>query len=185
MKTEEEFRLLAKECRQLFERKLGDYGASWRLLRPSSLTDQIFIKAKRIRTLETTDVNMVGEGIRPELIGIINYSIVGLIQLAKGYSDEVDMSVEEAMKEYDTYMEEAIQLMKRKNHDYGEAWRGMRCSSYTDLILTKLNRTKQIENHEGKTDVSEGIDANYYDMLNYAMFYMIKMLENESKENNL
>lgn len=185
METEEEFRLLAKECRELFQRKLGDYGASWRLLRPSSLTDQIFIKAKRIRTLETTGVNMVGEGIRPELIGIINYSIVGLIQLEKGYSDEVDMSVEEAMGEYDKYMEEAVQLMKRKNHDYGEAWRGMRCSSYTDLILTKLNRTKQIENHEGKTDVSEGIDANYFDMLNYAMFYLIKMLENESKENNL
>lgn len=185
MITEEEFKLLAEECRRLFERKLGDYGASWRLLRPSSLTDQIFIKAKRIRTLETTNVNLVGEGIRPELIGIINYSIVGLIQLSKGYSDEVDMSVANAMNEYDKYMEEAFQLMKRKNHDYGEAWRGMRCSSYTDLILTKLNRTKQIENNEGKTVVSEGIDANYYDMLNYAMFYLIKMLENESKENNL
>ena len=145
METEEEFRLLAKECRELFQRKLGDYGASWRLLRPSSLTDQIFIKAKRIRTLETTDVNMVGEGIRPELIGIINYSIVGLIQLEKGYSDEVDMSVEEAMGEYDKYMEEAIQLMKRKNHDYGEAWRGMRCSSYTDLILTCLSQEEQTQ----------------------------------------
>lgn len=185
MKTEEEFRLLANECRTLFQRKLGDYGASWRLLRPSSLTDQIFIKAKRIRTLETTDVNMVDEGIRPELIGIINYSIVGLIQLEKGFSDDVDISVDEALNEYDHFMEEAIQLMKRKNHDYGEAWRGMRCSSYTDLILTKLIRTKQIENHQGRTDVSEGIDANYYDMLNYAMFYMIKFLENESKENNI
>lgn len=183
MKTEQEFRLLAKECRQLFEKKLGDYGASWRLLRPSSLTDQIFIKAKRIRTLETTEVNMVGEGIRPELIGIINYSIVGLIQIAKGFSDDVDMRNDEAMREYDHYMEEAVQLMMRKNHDYGEAWRGMRCSSYTDLILTKLNRTKQIEDHQGHTEVSEGIDANYYDMLNYAMFYLIKMYE--SKKDNI
>ena len=179
MKTEEQFRLLAGECRQLFEKKLGDYGASWRLLRPSSLTDQIFIKAKRIRTLETTGVSLVGEGIRPEIVGIINYSIVGLIQIERGFADTVDIGNDEAMALYDHYMEEAVQLMMRKNHDYGEAWRGMRCSSYTDLILTKLNRTKQIEDHEGRTEVSEGIDANYYDMLNYAMFYLIKIYESQ------
>lgn len=178
-KTEEEYKILGQECRGIFEKKLKDYGASWRILRPSSLTDQLFIKASRIRTLETTDENMVGEGIRSELIGIINYSIVGLIQLELGFSDKIDMTAEKAMEKYDFYFAETISLMNRKNHDYGEAWRGMRTSSYTDLILTKLNRTKQIEDNNGKTIISEGIDANYYDILNYAMFYLIKLTENE------
>lgn len=184
-KTEEEYKTLGRECRDIFEKKLKDYGAAWRILRPSSLTDQLFIKASRIRTLETTDENMVGEGIRPEIIGIINYSIVGLIQLELGYVDKIDITAEEAMEHYDHYFAETINLMNRKNHDYGEAWRGMRTSSYTDLILTKLNRTKQIENNNGKTLVSEGIDANYYDILNYAMFYLIKLTENESEKNYL
>lgn len=178
MKTEEEYRLIGNECREMFRKKLGDYGASWRILRVASLTDQLFIKARRIRTLETTDVNMVGEGIRPELIGLVNYSIIGLIQLEKGYADTIDMSTDEAMAEYDRHFDEVLQLMLRKNHDYGEAWREMRVTSYTDLILTKLNRTKQIEDNFGKTTVSEGIDANYMDILNYSMFYLIKIYEN-------
>jgi len=178
MKTEEEFRAIGAECREMFRKKLGDYGASWRILRVESLTDQLFIKARRIRTLETTDVNMVGEGIRPELIGLVNYSIIGLIQLEKGFADAIDMSTEEAMSAYDRHFDEVLQLMLKKNHDYGEAWRGMRVTSYTDLILTKLNRTKQIEDNKGKTEVSEGIDANYMDILNYSMFYLIKIYEN-------
>lgn len=177
-KTEEEYRELGKECRGIFEKKLNDYGAAWRILRASSLTDQLFIKANRIRTLETTEVNMVGEGIRPELIGIINYSIVGLIQLELGHVDQIDMTPKQAIAKYDEYFEATLQLMLKKNHDYGEAWRSMRTSSYTDLILTKLNRTKQIEDHNGMTQISEGIDANYYDILNYAMFYLIKLTEN-------
>lgn len=176
-RTEKEYRELGKECRSIFEKKLNDYGAAWRILRASSLTDQIFIKANRIRTLETTEVNMVGEGIRPELIGIINYSIVGLIQLELGHVDQIDMTPVEAIAKYDEYFEATLQLMLKKNHDYGEAWRSMRTSSYTDLILTKLNRTKQIEDHNGRTQISEGIDANYYDILNYAMFYLIKLTE--------
>lgn len=178
MKTEEEYRKIGAECREMFQRKLGDYGASWRILRVESLTDQLFIKARRIRTLETTNVNMVGEGIRPELIGLVNYSIIGLIQLEKGFADTIDMGIEEALEEYDRHFEEVLQLMLKKNHDYGEAWRGMRVTSYTDLILTKLNRTKQIEDNLGKTEISEGIDANYMDILNYAMFYLIKIYEN-------
>lgn len=177
MKTEDEYRAIGTECREMFRRKLGDYGASWRILRIESLTDQLFIKARRIRTLETTNVNMVGEGIRPELIGLVNYSIIGLIQLEKGFSDTIDMNTNQAMEAYDRHFEEVLQLMLKKNHDYGEAWRGMRVTSYTDLILTKLNRTKQIEDNRGKTDVSEGIDANYMDILNYAMFYLIKIYE--------
>lgn len=178
MKTEEEYREIGKECREMFHKKLGDYGAAWRIMRVESLTDQLFIKARRIRTLETTNVNMVGEGIRPELIGLVNYSIIGLIQLEKGYADEIDMDVNEALKAYDRHFEGVLQLMLKKNHDYGEAWRGMRVTSYTDLILTKLNRTKQIEDNSGQTLVSEGIDANYMDIMNYSMFYLIKIYEN-------
>jgi len=178
MKTEQEFKEIGRECREMFRKKLGDYGASWRILRVESLTDQLFIKARRIRTLETTNVNMVGEGIRPELIGLVNYSIIGLIQLEKGYADTIDMSVEQAMEAYDRHFDQVLQLMLKKNHDYGEAWRGMRVTSYTDLILTKLNRTKQIEDNMGRTEVSEGIDANYMDIMNYSMFYLIKIYEN-------
>ena len=165
------------ECRTLFEKKLHDYGASWRILRPSSLTDQLFIKAKRIRSLEIKKESMVGEGIRPEFIALINYGIVGLIQLEKGYVDEVDIAPEKAMDLYDKHAQEALALMLRKNHDYDEAWRSMRVSSYTDLILMKLNRTKQIEGNDGKTLISEGIDANYLDMINYSVFGLIKLAE--------
>ena len=164
-------------CRSLFEKKLHDYGASWRILRPQSLTDQLFIKAKRIRSLEIKKESLVDEGIRPEFIALINYGIVGLIQLDKGFSDTVDMSNDDAMALYDRYAHEALELMKRKNHDYDEAWRGMRVSSYTDFILTKIERIKEIENLEGGTLVSEGIDANYMDIINYAVFGVIKLSE--------
>lgn len=154
---------------------MKDYGPSWRIMRPQSLTDQIFIKANRIRSLEIKGVSMVNEGIRPEFIGIVNYGVIGLIQLAKGFADTTDITNEEALALYDKYITETKELMYAKNHDYDEAWRGMRISSYTDLILMKIYRTKQIESHGGKTIVSEGVDANYKDMINYALFGLIKL----------
>lgn len=162
-------------CRDLFAQKLHDYGAAWRIMRPSSVTDQIFIKANRIRSLETKGVSLVGEGIRPEFVAIVNYSIVGLIQLELGHAERDDMTPQQALEHYDRHAKAALELMLKKNHDYDEAWRGMRISSYTDLILMKLFRTKQIEGLEGKTLVSEGIDANYMDMMNYAVFGLIKL----------
>ena len=177
LKTEQQFKAVMGECRALFEKKLHDYGASWRILRPSSLTDQLYIKAKRIRSLEIKKESLVGEGIRPEFIALINYGIVGLIQLEKSFVDEVDMTPEEAMKLYDLHAQEALELMLKKNHDYDEAWRSMRVSSYTDFILTKIQRVKEIEDIAGATLVSEGIDANYMDIINYAVFGAIKMNE--------
>ena len=150
-KTEEQFKRVMDECRTLFAKKLHDYGASWRILRPSSLTDQLFIKAKRIRSLEITGTSLVGEGIRPEFIALINYGIIGLIQLEKGYVDTVDTKPEEALALYDAHAKECLELMLRKNHDYNEAWRDMRISSYTDFILTKIQRIKEIEGLDGKT----------------------------------
>ena len=175
--TNRQFEEVIKACRALYVKKLQDYGASWRIMRPESLTDQIFIKAKRIRSIETKGVSLIDEGIRSELIGIVNYGIIALIQLEYGFSDTVDKDAEWAQKEYDKYANAALELMKKKNHDYDEAWRGMRTTSYTDLILTKINRTKEIESHDGKTVVSEGIDANYMDMINYAVFGLIKIME--------
>ena len=172
--TPEQFKYIMAKCRELFCNKLHDYGAAWRIMRPSSVTDQIFIKANRIRSIEVKGVTMVDEGIMPEFIGIVNYGIVGLIQLELGYAEQEDLSKEEAMVYYDKYAEMALNLMLRKNHDYNEAWRGMRTSSYTDLILTKICRTKQIEDLDGATQVSEGVDANYMDMINYAVFGLIK-----------
>ncbi len=178
-KTNAQFEQVIAECRSLFEKKLHDYGASWRILRPQSLTDQLFIKAKRIRSLEIKKESLVGEGIRPEFIALINYGIVGLIQLSKGFADTVDISNDEAMTLYDRHAAEALELMKRKNHDYDEAWRGMRVSSYTDFVLTKIERIKEIENLDGGTLVSEGIDANYMDIINYAVFGVIKLSEKD------
>ena len=177
--TEEQFKEAMRQCRSLFEKKLHDYGASWRILRPSSLTDQLFIKAKRIRSLEIKKQSLVGEGIKPEFVALINYGIVGLIQLEKGFADTVDMTPGEAMALYDRHADEALQLMLRKNHDYDEAWRSMRVSSYTDLILTKIERVKEIENLGGNTLVSEGIGSNYMDIINYAVFGVIKLTEEE------
>ena len=173
--TNDQFKQIIAECRDLFSKKLHDYGASWRILRPSSVTDQILIKANRIRSLEIKGVSLVGEGIYPEFIGIVNYGIVGLIQLELGFADKEDMTPEKALEYYDKYSTAALELMIRKNHDYDEAWRAMRISSYTDLILMKLYRTKQIESLSGATLVSEGIDANYMDMINYSVFGLIKL----------
>ncbi|MCF0159578.1 MAG: DUF1599 domain-containing protein [Bacteroidaceae bacterium] len=173
--TKQQFEEVMAGCRELFSRKLHDYGAAWRILRPSSVTDQILIKANRIRSIEVKGVTLVDEGIFPEFVAIVNYGIVGLIQLELGYSDKEDMSPDKAMEYYDKYAQNALELMLRKNHDYDEAWRAMRISSYTDLILMKLYRTKQIESLNGATLVSEGIDANYMDMINYSVFGLIKL----------
>lgn len=176
METKAQFEQVLQECRTLFAKKLHDYGAAWRIMRPSSITDQIYIKANRIRSLETKKVSLVGEGIRPEFIGIVNYAIIGLIQLELGFADTTEeMTPDEALAAYDKWAQSTLELMLRKNHDYDEAWRSMRVSSYTDLILMKIFRTKQIESLSGETLVSEGIDANYMDMMNYAVFGLIKL----------
>ena len=173
-KTNAEFESAVAECRAIFASKLHDYRASWRIMRPQSLTDQLFIKAKRIRRLELTGESAVGEGIRPEFMALVNYGIVGLIQLEKGFADTVDIDADEALRLYDGHAREALELMKRKNHDYDEAWRDMRTSSYTDLILTKIERIKEIENLGGETLVSEGVDSNLMDIINYSVFALIK-----------
>jgi hypothetical protein len=162
-------------CRNLFINKMQDYGSAWRILRLPSLTDQIFIKAQRIRSLQQNAVRKVDEGEVSEFIGIINYCIMALVQLEKGVVEQPDLSVEEATELYDKNVAITKQLMQDKNHDYGEAWREMRVSSLTDLILQKLLRVKQIEDNAGKTIVSEGIDANYQDMVNYAVFALIHL----------
>ncbi|MBR6749522.1 MAG: DUF1599 domain-containing protein [Bacteroidaceae bacterium] len=162
-------------CRELFAKKLKDYGPAWRILRATSLTDQIFIKANRIRSIEMKGESRIAEGVRSELIGIVNYGIIGLIQLELGHSVREDISSEQALDLYDRYMTQTKNLMYDKNHDYDEAWRLMRPSSYTDLILSKVHRTKQIEDNQGVTIVSEGIDANYMDMVNYALFGLIRI----------
>ena len=159
----------------LFAKKLHDYGAAWRIMRPSSVTDQIFIKANRIRSIEIKGVTLVNEGIRPEFIAIVNYGIIGLIQLEQGYAETDDMTEQQALEQYDKHAKAALELMLAKNHDYDEAWRSMRITSYTDLILMKIYRTKQIEALSGNTLVSEGIDANYMDMINYSVFALIKL----------
>ena len=176
MNTREQFEQIMAESRTLFQKKLHDYGAAWRIMRPQSVTDQIYIKANRIRSIETKGEHLVDEGVRPELVAIVNYAIIGLIQLQKGVAEVSDsMSEQEALEEYDRYAHQCLELMLKKNHDYDEAWRQMRTSSYTDLILMKIYRTKQIETLSGATLVSEGIDANYMDMLNYAVFGLIKL----------
>ena len=173
--TKQQFEEVIAICRDLFCKKLADYGASWRILRPESVTDQIYIKANRIRSLETKKESKVQEGIFPEFIGIVNYGVIGLIQLQLKYADQVDISVDEALALYDKYITQTKELMYAKNHDYDEAWRSMRVTSYTDLILMKIYRTKEIEGNRGETLVSEGIDANYMDMINYALFGLIKL----------
>lgn len=172
--TSQQYDHAASICRDIYVKKLKDYGASWRILRQTSVTDQIFIKANRIRSIETKGVNKVGEDIRGELMAIVNYSIIGLIQIELGETTCDDIDSERAIDLYDKYIQIAKDLMMAKNHDYDEAWRLMRPQSYTDLILQKINRTKQIEDNHGKTLISEGIDANYYDMINYAIFGLIK-----------
>ena len=173
--TSKEYNAVVEECRSLFIKKMSDYGSAWRILRLPSLTDQIFIKAQRIRQLQENSVRKVDEGEKSEFIGIINYSIMALVQLELGVVENPDLNTEEATELYDKHIAITKELMENKNHDYGEAWRDMRISSLTDLILQKLLRVKQIEDNKGKTIVSEGIDANYQDMINYAVFAMIHM----------
>lgn len=186
MTTQQQFEQAIALCRDIFVKKMYDYGTAWRVLRIPSLTDQIYIKANRIRSLQTKGVSKVGEGIVPEFIAIVNYAIMGVIQLELGVADGTnkdDLHDERMAEAYDKQVEAALQLMLRKNHDYDEAWRLMRVSSYVDFILTKVFRTKQIEEHEGNTLVSEGIDANYLDMLNYAIFAIIKLEVEKSEQN--
>ncbi|MGB1020874.1 MAG: DUF1599 domain-containing protein [Flavobacteriaceae bacterium] len=173
--TQKEYNAIRESCRNLFEKKMHDYGAAWRILRLPSLTDQIFIKAQRIRGLQELQEQRVAEGQESEFIGIINYALMALIQLDQGIAEQPDLSIGRALKLFDAEFEKAQSLMEAKNHDYGEAWRDMRVSSLTDLILQKLLRVKQIENNQGKTLVSEGIDANYLDMVNYAVFALIHL----------
>ncbi|MGM9686287.1 MAG: DUF1599 domain-containing protein [Bacteroidaceae bacterium] len=175
--TNQQFKTEFGKCRELFVKKLHDYGPAWRILRPSSVTDQILIKANRIRSIEIKKEALVNEGVYEEFQGIINYGIIALIQLKLGFAEKADISVEEVIKLYDEFALQVLELMKRKNHDYDEAWRAMRISSYTDLILMKIYRTKEIESNDGVTLVSEGVDANYMDMINYSVFALIKMDE--------
>ena len=183
--TEQQFDEIASVCSDIFTKKMKDYGASWRILRPQSVTDQIFIKANRIRSIETKGISKVDEGIRSELIAIVNYGIIGLIQLELGCAETDDLTYEKGLALYKKYLLEAKKLMMDKNHDYDEAWRAMRMQSYTDLILMKIYRTKQIEDNLGKTLISEGIDANYFDMINYAVFGLIKFSEAEKNDKKL
>ena len=176
--TSEQYNAVISECRDLFLNKMKDYGSAWRILRLPSLTDQIYIKAQRIRSLQENKVQKVDEGQKSEFIGIVNYAIMALIQLHKGVADEPDLEAKEAVALYDDQVAITKSLMEDKNHDYGEAWRDMRVSSLTDLIIQKLLRVKQIEDNRGKTLVSEGIDANYQDMINYAVFAMIHLGSN-------
>lgn len=178
--TSKQYDEVISHCRQLYVNKMKDYGPAWRILRLPSLTDQIFIKAQRIRSIEQKGTQLVEDDLRGEFIGILNYSIMALIQLELGVSDKIDLGAEEATQLFDKYTGQTKDLMERKNHDYGEAWREMRISSITDLILQKVLRIKQIEDNSGKTIVSEGLDANYMDMVNYAAFVLIKMSETET-----
>jgi hypothetical protein len=177
-KTNQQYNAVMEACRSVFTDKMNDYGTAWRILRPASLTDQIYIKACRIRSIEEKGISRVNEGIGAEFTGIINYAIMGLIQLEIGTS-ESDLSKDKTLEIYNYWFEKAKSLMQDKNHDYGEAWRKMRISSYTDLILMKIKRTKQIEDNFGQTQVSEGIDANYFDIINYAVFALIKINFND------
>ncbi|MCX6235852.1 MAG: DUF1599 domain-containing protein [Bacteroidetes bacterium] len=177
--TYQQFDQVIEKCREIFLTKMKDYGISWRILRTPSLTDQIYIKANRIRSIDEKGIQKVNEGILPEFIGIVNYSVMALIQLELGSSDNPGMDVEEVIGLYEKYIEKAKGLMLDKNHDYGEAWRNMRISSFTDIIMMKLLRIKQIEDHEGKTYISEGIDANYLDIINYGVFALIKLKESK------
>jgi hypothetical protein len=177
--TSKQYDAVIEKCRSLYSNKLKDYGCAWRILRLPSLTDQIFIKAQRIRQLQENRMRKVEEGEVSEFMGIVNYSVMALIQLEKGVAEQPDLSAEEAIKLYDKHVVITKSLMEDKNHDYGEAWRDMRVSSLTDLILQKLLRVKQIEDNKGKTIVSEGIDANYQDMINYAVFALIHLKESD------
>lgn len=178
--TDAQYTKVIANCKEIYSKKTKDYGTSWRILRPSSLTDQLFIKAQRIRTIQEAGHSEIDDSVDSEFVAIVNYCIMALIQFSEQGLKELELSEKQAISLYEKYAEEAYQLMKKKNHDYGEAWRDMRVSSLTDLILTKILRIKQIEDNKGNTIISEGIDANYYDMLNYAVFALIHL----TQENN-
>ncbi len=178
--TSAQFDAVIQRCKDIFLKKNTDYGTSWRIFRISSITDQLFIKASRIRGIETKGMHLVEEGIEPEFIGIVNYSLMGLIQMQLGTDSELELSRERSEQLYDQTVAEVKALMMQKNHDYGEAWRDMRVSSFTDMILVRLMRIKQMEDNQGATLISEGIDANYMDMINYAIFALIKISEDEA-----
>lgn len=175
--TSEQYQQIVQNCREIFKQKTTDYGTSWRIARASSLTDQIFIKANRIRTIQETKENKVGESIEGEFGAIINYCVMAIIQVRGNDNLGVELNEQQALFLYDAVVQEAFELMEKKNHDYGEAWRDMRVSSLTDMILMKLLRVKQMEDNDGKTIISEGIDANYFDMFNYAVFALIHLTE--------
>jgi len=178
--TSGQFDSAIKTCKDIFLAKMKDYGSAWRVLRPESLTDQIYIKANRIRSIQGKGTHLVIEDEWPEFIGIINYAVIALIQLELGNSDEMNMNPDEIEAYYDKYVHAAKSLMMDKNHDYDEAWRNMRVSSLTDIILMKLLRVKQIEDNKGRTFISEGVDANYFDMINYGVFALIKLTEQKN-----
>ncbi|MDP4636809.1 MAG: DUF1599 domain-containing protein [Crocinitomicaceae bacterium] len=180
--TSLEYTKVMNVCRDIFLKKTKDYGTAWRILRPSSLTDQLFIKAQRIRTIQETGENKVGEDVEDEFRAIVNYCIMAIIQLLEKDLKELELDPEKALQLYNHYAAEAQSLMARKNHDYGEAWRDMRVSSLTDLILMKILRIKQIEDNDGQTIMSEGIDANYFDMLNYSVFALIHLTNTPKKK---
>jgi len=167
-------------CKEIYVKKIKDYGTSWRILRPTSLTDQLFIKAQRIRTIEDNGISKVDEGVEGEFMGLINYSVIGLIQLEMPANQELELPLANAVEKYDAHIATNKTLMMAKNHDYGEAWRDMRISSMTDLILMKINRIKQIEDNKGVTLISEGIDSHYRDIINYAIFALIKLSERDN-----
>lgn len=177
--TNKQYDDVIKQCRTIFVQKMGDYGPSWRIMRPASLTDQLFIKVKRIRKIETTGENIVGDSIKSELMAVVNYSVMAIIQGREGYADHVDWSAAKAETEYKKVIEETKNLMFAKNNDYDEAWRDMRSTSLTDIMMTKINRIKKIEDNNGQTRVSEGCESNFQDIINYAVFGLIKISENE------
>ncbi|HEY4800879.1 MAG TPA: DUF1599 domain-containing protein [Bacteroidia bacterium] len=178
-KTSHQFDAVIKQCKEIFIKKMLDYGSAWRVMRTPSIVDQIFIKTQRIRTIDDKGTQKVKEDIGSDYVGIVNYSIIGLIQLELQNDKRMEISVEEAGQLFDKFSHQAKSLMENKNHDYGEAWRDMRIGSFADLILMKLLRVRQIEDHKGKTLISEGVDANYHDMMNYAIFALIKLGEKE------
>ena len=178
-KTTAAYQEVIRTCKEVYVSKMKDYGSAWRILRTSSLTDQIYIKANRIRSIDEKGIQKINEGIYTEFVGLINYSIIALIQLELGEDEKRHLGMDEAITFYEKYFLKAMDLMMDKNHDYGEAWRNMRISSFTDIILMKILRIKQIEDNQGKTFVSEGVDANYYDIINYSVFALIKLNEQQ------
>ncbi|MCQ2294399.1 MAG: DUF1599 domain-containing protein [Bacteroidales bacterium] len=180
--TNSEFQIEIARCRDIFEKKTRDYGTSWRILRLPSLTDQIFIKASRIRSIQESGVNLVGDGVEPEFVAMVNYAVMALIQQELGLEGNQELPLDQALMLYDKHISAATSLMLNKNHDYGEAWRLMRISSMVDLILMKLRRIKQIEDNMGHTIISEGVEGGYMDIINYSLFCLIRLTE--EKETN-